>query len=70
MKENFNSENNNNQFTQDSEEICLLCKLALQQKELQFQPILIQYSNIYEHLRFMQNYPTPYSNIICLHVSN
>ncbi|CAD8123721.1 unnamed protein product [Paramecium sonneborni] len=68
MKENFN--NKNNLFTKDFDEICLLCKLAFEQKELQYQPILIQYSNIHEHLRFMQTYPTPYTNIMCTHISN
>ncbi|CAD8069782.1 unnamed protein product [Paramecium sonneborni] len=70
MKEIVNNKYNDKYVTEDSNEICLICKLTFEKNQIQFQPILIQYSNINEYLSTFQNQISFDNNIVSVHVTN
>ncbi|CAD8168778.1 unnamed protein product [Paramecium pentaurelia] len=71
MKDNFNSKiSNNKQLIEDNDEKCLLCKLPFEKEDLQYLPILIQYTNVYQYLNIFQLQPNQEIKILSVHVSN
>ncbi|CAD8207219.1 unnamed protein product [Paramecium pentaurelia] len=71
MKNNFNSKIIiNKQLIEDNDEKCLLCKLPFEKEDLQYIPILIQYTNVYQYLNIFQLQPTQEIKILSVHVSN
>ncbi|CAD8065758.1 unnamed protein product [Paramecium sonneborni] len=71
MQQDFNSKiNNNQQLIEDTDETCLLCKLPFEKEDLQYQPILIQYTNIYQYLDIIQLQNTSETNFLSVHIQN
>ncbi|CAD8207014.1 unnamed protein product [Paramecium pentaurelia] len=71
MKDNFNSKIiNNKQHIEDTDDKCLLCKLPFEKADLQYLPILIQYTNVYQYLNIFQFQPTQEFKMLSMHVSN
>ncbi|CAD8108101.1 unnamed protein product [Paramecium primaurelia] len=71
MKDNFNNNIFNNTYhIEDSDDKCLFCKLPFKKADLQYLPILIQYTNVYQYLNIFQFQPTQEFKMLSMHVSN